>query len=94
VAREELGERAGCHARRSNGVGVRCPTEREGHRQLVGADRLRVVAVVPGTEVFAQAVVDDLAQFLQRAEHLPRRVPALAAQREACAVPRPGRPRR
>jgi hypothetical protein len=52
------------------------------------------VAVVPGTEVLADAIVDDLAQLLQRVEHLPGRVPALAAQREASVVPRPGRLRR
>ena len=50
--------------------------------------------VVPATQVFAQADVDDLAQLLQRVEDLPRRMSTLAAQRDACAVPRPGGLRR
>lgn len=40
-------------------------------------------------EVVAQTVVDDLAQLLQSVQDLPGRVSALAAGRDACAVPRP-----
>jgi hypothetical protein len=94
VVHQELGERAGRQARRSDRVRVRRRPEGERDRQLVGADGLRVVAVVAGAEVLAQAVVDDLTQFLQGMEDLPGRVPALAAQRKARAVPRPGGLRR
>jgi hypothetical protein len=63
--REEFGESPGRQSRRSYGVRVRCCAEGEGDRLLVGADGLRVMPVVPAAEVVAQAVVDDLAQFLQ-----------------------------
>jgi hypothetical protein len=45
------------------------------------------VAVIPAAEVAAQAVIDVLAKLLQSVKHLPGRVTARAAQREACAVP-------
>ena len=45
--------------------------------------------VIPSAKVVAQPVVDHLAQLLQGVEDLPGRVAALAAQRDACAVPRP-----
>jgi hypothetical protein len=63
--REEFGESPGRQSRRSYGVRVRCCAEGEGDGLLVGADGLRVMPVVPAAEVVAQAVVDDLAQFLQ-----------------------------
>ena len=71
VMRKELGERAGSQSRRPNGVGVARCAQREGDRQLVGADRLRAVPVIPAAEVLAQTVVDDLAQLLQSVQNLP-----------------------
>jgi hypothetical protein len=65
----------------------RC-AEREGDRELVSADGVRAVPVIPAADVSAQPVVDDRAKLLQRAKHLPGRVAALATQRDACAVPR------
>ena len=94
MVREELGERPGGYARRSNRVRVSRCAEREGDGQLVGADGLRTVPVIAAAEVVAQAVVDDLAQLLQSVKHLPGRVPALAAQRDAGAISRPGGLRR
>jgi hypothetical protein len=61
----------------------------EGDRQLVGADGLGALPVMPAAEVVTQPVVDHLAQLLQSVEDLPGRVAALATQRDACAVPRP-----
>jgi hypothetical protein len=65
VIREELGERPGGQSGRPDGVRVAGCAEREGDRQLVGADGLRVIPVIPVTEGVAQTVVDDLALFLQ-----------------------------
>jgi hypothetical protein len=48
------------------------------------------VPVIPAAEVVAQAVVDDLAQLLQSVQDLPGCMAALATQRDAGAVPRPG----
>ena len=90
VVRQELGERPGCHAGQPDGVGVRRRSERERDRELVGADGVRAVTVVPLAEVTAQPVVDDRAKLLHRVKHLPGRATALAAQRDPSAVPRPG----
>ena len=92
--REELGECPCGQSRRSNRVGMRRCAEREGHRQLVGTDGLRVVSVIPTAELLAQAVVDDLPELLQSVKNLPGRVSALATQRDACAVARTGGLRR
>jgi hypothetical protein len=89
VVRQELGERAGGESRRSNGVRIGGCAEGEGDRQLVSADGLRAVPVIPAAEVTAQPVVDDLAELLQSVEHLSGRVAARATEREACAVSRP-----
>jgi hypothetical protein len=90
VIRQEFGERPGGQSGRANGVRVTGCAEREGDRQLVGADGLRAMPVIPAAEVVTQAVVDDLAQLLQGVKHLPWRVSAFAGQCDACAVPRPG----
>jgi hypothetical protein len=63
--------------------------EGEGHRQLVGADRGRGVAVIATPELAAQPVVDDRAKPLQSVQNLSGCVAALAAQCDARAVPRP-----
>jgi hypothetical protein len=47
------------------------------------------VPVLPAAQVAVQPVVDHRAKLLQCVKHLPGRVTALAAQRDACAVPRP-----
>ena len=94
VIRQEFGERPGGQSGRANGVRVSRRAERERDRELVRADGLRVMPVIPAAEVVAQAVVDDLAQLLQGVKDLPWRVSALAGQRDACAVPGPGRRRR
>jgi hypothetical protein len=65
----------------------RC-AEDEGDRQLVGADRLRAVAVIPPAEIAAQPVVDDRAQLLQRVKHLTGWVTTLATDRNPRAVAR------
>jgi hypothetical protein len=89
VVRQELGERARGESRRSNGVRIGGCAKGERDRQLVSADGSRAVSVIPAAELTAQPVVDDLAELLQSVEHLPGRVAALAAQRDARAVPRP-----
>ena len=94
VMGKKLGERAGSESRRPNGVRMARCAEREGDRQLVGADGLRAMPVIPAAEVVSQAFVDDLAQLLQSVQDLPGRVSALAAQCDACAVSRAGRRRR
>jgi hypothetical protein len=76
-------------ARRPNGVGMRACAKGEGHRQLVGTDGVRAVTVIAGPEVAAEPAVDHRAEVLQRMKHRPGRVAASAAQRDACAVPRP-----
>ena len=88
VMGKELGERAGSESRRPNGVRMARCTEREGDRQLVGADGLRGVPVIPAAEVISEAFIDDLAQLLQSVQDLPGRVSALTAQRNACAIAR------
>ena len=89
VVREDLGESPGGQSRRSDGVRIGRGAEGEGDSDLVGADRARAVPVIPGAEIAAQAVVDRGAKLLQRVEHLPGRVPPLAAQRDPRAVPLP-----
>ena len=64
VMRQEFGERAGGQSGRANGVRVIGCAEREGDRQLVGTDRLRVMPVIAAAEVDTEPVVDDLAQLL------------------------------
>jgi hypothetical protein len=87
--REELGERPGGQSRRPNGLRVSRCAEDESDRQLVRAGGLRAVPVIPAAEVAAQPIVDDRAQLLESVKYLPRRVAALATQRDACPVPRP-----
>src|SRR6187551_1676620 len=65
VVRQELGQRPGGHSGRPDGVGVRRGSERERDRELVGADGVRAVTVVPLAEVTAQPVVDGRAKLLQ-----------------------------
>ena len=89
VVREDLRECPGGESRRPDGVRVSRCAEREGDRDLVGADGARAVPVIPAAEVAAQPVVDHRAKLLQRVEHLPGRVIVLAAQRDPCAVARP-----
>ena len=87
--REELSERPSNQSRRPDRIRVRRRPENEGDHELVGADRVGAVPVVPIAEVTGKPVVDDRAKPLQSMQHLPGRVTALAAQRDACAVPRP-----
>ena len=47
AVREDLGERPGSQSRRSDGVRIGRGTEREGDRDLVGANGARAVSVVP-----------------------------------------------
>ena len=89
VAGEDLRERPGGQPRRADRVGVRARAQGEGHRQLVGADGGRGVPVRAAPELAAQAVVDDRATPLQSVQDLSGCVAALAAQRDARAVPRP-----
>jgi hypothetical protein len=86
VVLQELRQRPRGQSCRPNGVRVSRRTEGEGDGELVGADRVRRVAVIPAAEVAAQPVVDVLAKLLQSVKHLPGRVAARAAQRDACAV--------
>ena len=53
VGREDLRERPGGQPRGPNGVGMRVGAEGEGHRQFVGADRGRGVAVIASPELVA-----------------------------------------
>ena len=88
VVRQQLSERPSGHSRAANGIGMGGCAEREGDRQLVGADRFGAVPVVAAAELATQPIVDDRPQLLHSVKHLPRRVAAFTAQRDACAVPR------
>ena len=86
VVREELSKRPGGDSSGSDGVRMTRCAQDEGDGQFVCADRLRAVPVIPAAEVVAQALVDDLAQFLQSVKDLPGRVSVLATQRHPCGV--------
>jgi hypothetical protein len=49
----------------------------ERDRQLVSADGLGAVPVIPAAEVVAQPVIDHLAQLLQGVKDLPGRVASI-----------------
>jgi len=83
---EQLEQRPGGHARRADRLGGRLGTEHERDGELVGPDRLRVVAVVVLGEGDAQPVVDDRPQLLQRVKHRPGGVAGLAVEGEPDVV--------